>query len=235
MATGLQYHINSILRRWHVLALDMLWIVLAWVGAYWLRSNLEGFTPEFFLSCTQVLPYVFIVQLIVNYVVGLHRGEWRFVSLPDFAQIIKAVVFGTACAALTVFVITRLQLVPRSVFVFYAMLLGMGLGGSRLAYRLLKDKHFASRSGKRVVILGAGAAGDQLVRDLRRNHPGEYHVVAFLDDDAKKVGRQIQGVTVVASCHILSEIVERWNVELALIAMPSATDDEILCQAFTNY
>lgn len=227
MARGIYYHLNTILRRWHVLAFDMLWIVAAWFGAYWMRSNLESIPEDFLNTCTQLLPYVFMVQLIVNYVVGLHRGEWRFVSLPDFSQIFKAVIFGTACIAFTAFVVTRLYLVPRSVFVFYAMILGIGLGGSRVAYRLMKDRHFTRRSGRRVVILGAGSAADQLVRDLRRNYPKKYNVVAFLDDDVTKVGSQIQGITVVASCDVLEEIVERWGVELALIAMPSANEEEM--------
>jgi len=97
---------------------------------------------------------------------GLHRGEWRFASISDLTQIIKAVVFGTACIVLVAFVYTRLELVPRSIFVFYAFGLLVGMAGSRLVYRLIKDKHFSKNTGKKTIIIGAGAAGEQLVRDL---------------------------------------------------------------------
>jgi len=227
MPGGISKHFRTALYRWRVVLHDLLWIPIAWFGAYWLRSNLETIPQVFLDTCLTLLPYVFVVQLLVNFAVGLHRGEWRFVSLPDLSKIVKAVVFGTACIAFTAFVVTRLNLVPRSIFIFYALLLAAGMGGTRLAYRLYKDRHFSSRSGRKVVIIGAGSAGEQLVRDLRRNFPKKYNVIAFLDDDDAKIGRQIHGVPVVASVDVIEDVVDRWGVDLALLAAPSAKDDEM--------
>jgi len=224
---GFKRQLLTALLRWRVVVHDMFWIPIAWLAAYWLRYNLESIPEVFLDTCLQLLPFVFIVQLTVNFVIGLHRGEWRFASLPDLTQIVKAVLFGTACVAFIAFAITRLELVPRSVFVFYAVVLLGGMGGSRIFYRLIKDRHFSKNTGRKTIIIGAGVAGEQLARDLKRHYSDIYNVVAFLDDDEKKIGRELQGVPVSASSDVIHETVEKWGVELALIAVPSASDDEM--------
>ncbi|MGH1428240.1 MAG: polysaccharide biosynthesis protein [Arenicella sp.] len=227
MSNSFKNQFITALLRWRVVLHDMCWIPVAWLAAYWLRYNLDS-VPEVFLdSCITLLPYVFVVQTVVNFAVGMHKGEWRFASLPDLVQIIKAVMFGTASVAFVAFVVTRLNFVPRSVFILYAMLLLTSMAGSRLAYRYFKDRHFSKTKGRKVVILGAGAAGEQLVRDLRRHYSNLYNIVAFLDDDEKKIGRQIQGIPVSASCDVVGDTVEKWGVELALIAVPSASDEQM--------
>lgn len=227
MPGGIAKQFRTAIYRWRVVTHDMLWIPIAWIGAYSLRYNLDNIPQIFLDTCLTLLPYVFVMQLLVNFTVGVHRGEWRFASLPDLTQIVKTVLFGTATVALAAFVVTRLNYVPRSVFVLYAMILLVGMGGSRLIYRLFKDRHFSSRAGRKVVILGAGSAGEQLVRDLRRNFPKRYNVIAFLDDDPAKIGRQIHGVPVAASCDVIEDTVDKWGVDLALIAVPSATDEQM--------
>ena len=227
MSNSFKNQLLTALSRWRVVFHDMFWIPIAWLAAYWLRYNLDSVPDVFLESCLALLPYVFVVQSLVNFAVGMHRGEWRFASMPDLVQIIKAVMFGTACVAFVAFVVTRLNFVPRSVFILYAFVLLMGMAGSRLTYRYFKDRHFSKTAGRKVVILGAGAAGEQLVRDLRRHYSNVYNIVAFLDDDDKKIGRQVHGIPVSASCDVVADTVEKWGVELALIAMPSASDEEM--------
>ena len=227
MSNGFKSQLLTALSRWRVVFHDMFWIPVAWLAAYWLRYNLDSVPDVFLESCINLLPFVFVVQAMVNFSVGLHKGEWRFASMHDLVQIIKAVMFGTASVALVAFVITRLHFVPRSIFILYAFVLLSGMAGSRLAYRYYKDRHFLKRSGRKVVILGAGAAGEQLVRDLSRHYAKLYNVVAFLDDDEKKIGRQIQGIPISASCDVVADTVEKWGVDMALIAMPSASDEQM--------
>ena len=220
--------ISSLIYRWRIILHDMFMIPLAWVCAFWLRYNLEAIPEQFLKSAVYALPVVIGVQTVTNVFVGLHRGEWRFVSLPDLSLIFRAVVIGTTSIAFTLFLVAeRLQYVPRSVFILYALILGLLMCSSRLIYRLLKDRHFSARSGRKVAIIGAGAAGEQLLRDLRRNHPNRYNIVAFLDDDAGKIGRQIHRVPVVASPDVLQDLIYRWDIDLALIAVPSADEQQM--------
>jgi FlaA1/EpsC-like NDP-sugar epimerase len=214
--------------RWRIILHDMLVIPAAWFAAYWLRYNLEAIPEIFLLSAWAALPVVIAVQTVTNIFVGVHRGEWRFVSLPDLSLIVRSVLVGTTAIAFTLFLVAeRLQYVPRSVFILYALILAGLMSGSRLFYRLLKDRHFSTRSGRKVVILGAGAAGEQLLRDLTRNHPNRYNIVAFLDDDPSKIGRQIHRVPIVASPDVLQDLIYRWDIDLVLIAVPSANDEQM--------
>ena len=135
--------------RWRIVLHDAAIVPLAWLTAYWLRYNL-GVIPDTFLSNAFVLlPVVIAVQLLINIATGVHRGEWRFVSLPDLSLIFRAVGIGTLAIAFTLFLVAeRLAYVPRSVFVLYALVLMALMCGSRLLYRLFKDRHFVTRSGR---------------------------------------------------------------------------------------
>jgi len=220
--------IQTLIYRWRIILHDMLMIPLAWMGAYWLRFNLETVPDIFLQSAIYALPVVIAVQALINVLVGVHRGEWRFVSLPDLTLITKSVVISTAAIAFTLFLVAqRLMFVPRSVFILYALILALLMCGSRLVYRLFRERHFSSRSGRKVVILGAGTAAEQLLRDLRRNHPNRYNIVAFLDDDPSKIGRQIHRVPIVASPDVVQDLVDRWDIDLILIAVPSANDKQM--------
>lgn len=220
--------LTTLIYRWRIVLHDMLVIPLAWLGAYWLRYNLEAIPDIFLQSAVFALPVVVTVQTVTNLFVGVHRGEWRFVSLPDLSLITKSVVIGTAAIAFTLFLVAeRLSYVPRSVFILYVLILAALMCGSRLFYRLIKERHFSTKSGRKVVILGAGAAAEQLIRDLRRNHPDRYNIVAFLDDDPSKIGRQIHRVPIVASPDVLQDLINRWDIDLVLIAVPSASDQQM--------
>ena len=91
---------------------------------------------------------------------GLYRGVWRFASLPDLVRIIKAVAMGVLVLALELFFITRLQDVPRSILPLYGSTLVAVLGGPRLLYRCFKDHRLYTSSGKPVLIVGGGSAGE---------------------------------------------------------------------------
>lgn len=207
---------------------DIAVIPFAWMGAYWLRYNLETIPVIFLQGALFALPVVIAVQAVTNIFVGVHRGEWRFASLHDLNLIFKAVLIGTATIAFTLFLVAeRLAYVPRTVIVLYVFILTALMCGSRLFYRLIKERHFSTHSGRKVVILGAGAAGEQLLRDLNRNHHDLYNIVAFLDDDPKKIGRQIHRVPIVASPDVLQGLINRWDIDLVLIAVPSANDEQM--------
>lgn len=218
----------SLIYRWRIVLHDVVAIPIAWMAAYWLRYNLEEIPEAFLIAAVYALPVVISMQALTNAFLGVHRGEWRFVSLPDIFVILRTVFVGTLLIAFSLFLVAeRLMYVPRSVFILYALILTLLMCGSRLVYRLLKDRHFSSRAGRKVIILGAGAAGEQLLRDLTRNHPNRYNIIGFLDDEPGKIGRQIHRVPVVASCDVLPDIIDRWDIDMALIAVPSANDEEM--------
>jgi FlaA1/EpsC-like NDP-sugar epimerase len=175
-----------------------------------------------------LLPLVLLIQGSAFVYFGLYRGVWRFASLPDLSRIVRAVVVSTALLAVAIFLLIRLEYVPRSVFIIDAVLLIVLLGGPRLLYRFLKDHSVGSKGLRdKVLVVGAGAAGEGLVRDLLRMRPLVYTPVAFVDDDQAKQGREIHGIRVVGSCDDLAEVVEQWDVDLIMLALPSASSSQM--------
>jgi FlaA1/EpsC-like NDP-sugar epimerase len=216
---------------------DLLMVPIAWFGAYWLRFNLDSFPEGYVNQAMVLLPVVWISQGSMFWYFGLYRGIWRFASIPDLLRIFKAVTAGVLIAAVAIFLLTRLQSVPRSVFVLDGILLFLLLGGPRFLYRLLKDhslyqliqdrKTFSETERKNALIVGAGRAGEALARDLLRDSSGSYFPVAFVDDDRRRIGKEIHGVPVEGSCNEIPLIVTRLEVDLIIIALPSATSRQI--------
>ncbi|MCU0937252.1 MAG: polysaccharide biosynthesis protein [Gammaproteobacteria bacterium] len=201
---------------------DLVMVPLAWLGAFWLRFNLGEIPSEYLSQALRLLPVVVVVQGGVFWWMGLYRGVWRFASLPDLLRILKATALGTLLVLTAVLLLTRMEHVPRSVFVVYAILLPLLLGGPRLAYRWSKDHRLYAGSGKRALIVGAGRAGDLLVRDLLRDARWGYEPVGFVDDEARRLGREVHGVRVLGTTVELPGLVQQYGIETILIAIPSA-------------
>ena len=216
------YWIGRLRHRVAAFAHDVLMVPVAWVGAFWLRFNLGDIPQAYLEQAISLLPTVMVGQSLVFWAMGLYRGVWRFASLPDLLRITKATALGTVVILAAVLLFTRMENVPRSVFVLYAILLPLLLGGPRVAYRWLKDHRLYSNSGKRVLIVGAGRAGDILVRDLQRDAKWNYQPIGFVDDGARRSGREIHGVRVLGGTEDIPALVEKYAVEVILIAIPSA-------------
>src|SRR5574342_952048 len=109
--------------RFAAFAHDLLMVPIAWFAAYWLRFNLGPIPEDFLHQALVLLPVVWIVQGGMFWYFGLYRGIWRFASIPDLMRIVKAVTAGVVIAATVSFILTRLQSVPRSVFILEGILL----------------------------------------------------------------------------------------------------------------
>ncbi|MEN9681475.1 MAG: hypothetical protein RLZZ627_1368 [Pseudomonadota bacterium] len=202
-------------------------VVLAWLGAYWLRFNL-GLPPQKYVDAALgALPVVLVIQAVVFSRLGLYRGVWRFASLPDLIRISKAVLLGVLLIAVSLHLYTRLLWVPRSVLPLYVLLLGLFLSGPRLVFRMWKDQGVMMKEGQRALVVGAGRAAELLVRDLMRERAAQFYPVVLVDDDPGKKGSEIHGVRVRGGCEKIPELVESFDIEIVLIALPSASDREM--------
>jgi len=201
---------------------DLLMVPLAWFFGYWICFNFSSIPAEYLSEAILWLPLTIATQTAAFIYFGLYRGDWRFASFPDLMRIIKAVLIGTLICLTIITLATRLNHVPRIVFPFYGMgLIGL-LGTPRFFYRWLKDRKHYLNQGKRVLIVGAGRAGEMLVRDLLRDPERCLLPVGFLDDDIRKQGLEIHGIRVLGTCDRISDLAEELDVELILLAVPSA-------------
>jgi FlaA1/EpsC-like NDP-sugar epimerase len=161
---------------------------------------------------------------------GLFRGLWRYTGARDLVTITWATMLGTIGFALILAVAGQTH-VPRSVFVIESLVALLAVGGVRFAIRMMRRAVPALLRGfgrdvphaRRVLIVGAGDAGEMLMREIRRVHKGRYEAVGFLDDNPAKQGGSIHGVPVLGAVADLRAIVAARTVDEVLIAAPTAT------------
>ncbi len=205
---------------------DIVAVILAWWLAYLFRFNFE--IPSLYLASFEgTLPWVIPVQTASFFCFGLYREVWRYVSLHDLRRILYAVLTAATVAPLALFMLQILVGVPRSVLLLDPILLRVLMGGSRLTYRLWKEKRLFGKNtlrGKPVLVLGAGGAAVRLLKELSRSV--EWRVVGLLDDDPTKRSKILDGVQVLGQIADLPVLVEKLGVSHAIIAMPSATHRE---------
>ncbi len=212
------------IRNWMALGHDVAAAMIAWYLAYWLRFNTD--IPQYNVpNMLGTMLWVVPLQALIFFGSGMYRGMWRYASVPDLQRIALAVALSTLAIALVLLLLPPQQPpVPRSVMLLDPILLILILGGSRLGYRVWKERRLRNvlgSPGRPVVILGAGDAAADLLKNLAR--AGDWRVLGLLDDNPSKRGRQIQGVNVLGTIEELVDLAPRLDVERAIIAMPSAS------------
>jgi len=221
----LQNSLQKFYTKLPVILFDVLAIPFAWCCANAFQFNSRVLFQDWLLhSAWKPLVILVMLQVACYYGFKVYRGLWRFSSLGDMARILKAVCVGTLLAYPVFYTLAWLQTIPRTVLPLYGLLLMACLCGARLTLRYRWDKQGkqldADEAVKRVVIVGAGNAGESLVRDLQRTH--DYLPIGLVDDDNKKWGLEVHGVRVLGSIPELSELVTQCEADLIFIALPSA-------------
>jgi FlaA1/EpsC-like NDP-sugar epimerase len=156
-----------------------------------------------------------LVALGVFLQTRLYRGSWRYASLRDLVEIVKAVTMIILIFASMMFFVTRLESLPRTVLIINWMVLLVLLGGSRLAYRALRDGRLLIPTGLSrtsripVLLIGAENEAEQFIRDLSRDPTSIYEVVAIVDNNPHYKNRTIHGIHIYGGIDMLSNIVRK--------------------------
>ena len=243
------------LRNRHFVALDLLIFCATPVLAVWLRTegidNLSGW--DFVLRFADALALYALVAAMLRLAVfvpfGLYARYWRYASIDELGQIILAVATSTLLVVLVFFGVLRPFTVrtfgvgpgdlPRTLPFIDGILVLLAVGGVRysvrLAERMRQRRRSRTTSSTRVVVIGAGDAGAMIVKEMQANPQLGLDPIGFLDDDARKHGVYICGVQVIGDRNRIPEMVERYQVQQAVIAMPTASGRTIrelarLCQ-----
>ncbi len=171
---------------------------------------------------------------------GLYKGVWRFSSMHDLIRVVKASATAIAISLVACFFMTRLDGVPRSMFLIEFLILIIGLGGGRFVYRFLKDQTSlramiggSDATLKNVLIVGAGRAGEKLIRDIYATPALKLKVIGILDDDKFKKNVLIHNIRVFGGVDLIPQIVSKYNVDKVFIAIPSANGDDV--KKIVNY
>ncbi|MGA1840533.1 MAG: polysaccharide biosynthesis protein [bacterium] len=216
---------------------DIILFVVAYAGSYLLRFDMK--VPYiYYLNFRNTLVPIIILKTFIFFWFGLYRGMWRYTSLKDLENIIKASLVSSASIIVFILAIHRFEKFSRSVFFVDGILTIFLTGGLRLGIRLFfdyrkrgsftwnKDKKL-QKKGKKVLIIGAGDAGEKILREIHDNVDLHYHVIGFLDDDYNKINRLIHGVKVIDSIDGIISLQERTDFDEIIIALPSVSGERM--------
>lgn len=184
--------------------------------------------PRYYYVLTQILPFVLVIKLCVFHVFRIYRFSWTYIGLEELLHTAIATVFASLTLAAVLFMFHTLPALsgfPRSVIVIDFAFTLIGIAGIRMgkrSFRCLRSLKRDPPGGRRCVIVGAGAAGEMVVRGLLQDGGISYWPVGFVDDDPKKQGVSIHGVPVLGPRSCLLEILKSQGIDAVLIAMPSA-------------
>ena len=218
------------LEHWHIIALglmlyDSLALSFSYLIALWLRYDLRYSTIEaiYIERWKSFAPLYIGVSLLVFWCLKLYKSIWRFASYSELLRVSMATVI---CSAFHVLGITLfLGRMPISYYVIGAILQYLAVLGIRFSYRfvLLLRKVNNKKNLHRIMVIGAGSAGQMLIRDIHRSGEVDGTVVCIIDDNKNKWGRLIDNIPVVGGRESILEAVEKFAVDKIFLAIPSAT------------
>ena len=215
-------------RRIFEVLLDVVLIVLAYWSAYAIKFEPFSDSPAWKLFL-RTLPVVVVVRLAAFLLFGVYRGIWRYTGIDDLMAFAKAVAAGSLVSVVIVLFKFRFEGYSRAIFVIDALVMLSLLAGSRIAFRFFRQVLPAANGTKsrRVLIYGAGDAGELLLRELLNNRDLGYAPVGFMDDDPKKQGKVIHGFRVFGGNGLLKRTVGEQQVEQVLISSPRISAERI--------
>ena len=232
---------------WVMIVADSIFLCLSFYLAYLIRFD-GVFSPHYFKLFLKTVFWLVPLKLTCLFIYGAYKGMWRYTGIYDMENLLKACLLSTT-AVISVLVITvRFEGFFRSIFIIDFFLTFFFLSGVRISIRLiLTPGHVASlipfcaknsrRIGeKKALVVGAGSAGEKLLREIRENPEIEYHVVGCVDDDKKKHSQTIHGVSVLGAVKDIGAISENHGVDEIIIAISAASATEMrrvvrICEA----
>jgi len=187
-----------------------------------------------------LLLFFLVVKLLVFWLFKQYRGWWRYVGISDLLGIFRASLISTLIIVALWFTVGRIDAVranlppdmkrpAEGVCIADMFATVLMLGGLRIVIRLYYEEFRTAEAGrlKRFLIVGAGNAGEALLREIHRMPVAQYEVVGFIDDDPIKKGTNIHGIPVLGTVEQLPEVCEERNIEEIAIAMPSASHQQL--------
>lgn len=220
---------NSYIRKSILLILDIILVGISLLISYLLRF--DRISNFYFEQYKDVVMFVVAIYIINNWIFGLYKKMWRYASIQELLGIF----WSTTCSAFLNYILfwgigTR---IPRSVILINWILSMFFIGGSRFTYRVLRERKNKNRFGKnkinkkRLMIIGGGNAGANLVKELVQNPESQYKPVIIVDDAEWKLNNQIFNTPIKGTTDDIHELVISEEIEEIIIAIPSASKSRI--------
>jgi FlaA1/EpsC-like NDP-sugar epimerase len=213
---------DSLLRHRRPVVISLQLIVAAASHYAALMLRFDGAIPrDVTAALPTLLPILLALRAAGLIAFHLYEGLWRYTSIRDMIHVVGAVAVSTLAFDQIIRWLPTAHPYPRSVLLIDACVLVMLLAAMRLGRRLYRELARSSRD-KRVLIYGAGDAGEMIVRDMRRNPHYEYEPIGFVDDNPAKVGSKIHGLKVLGTSAALGPIIAATRPDAVLVAIARA-------------
>ena len=209
---------------------DFIAVIASYFLALWLRFDFvfSRIETRYLEAYARFIPFYAVLTVLVIWLFRLYRTLWRYIGIRELVRTIEASLLLSVvhAAGITLF----FGRMPFSYYIGGALIQLFLLTGIRFAYRILdfwRRKRLQDREAKdRVMLIGAGSAGQLILRDMVTNFDSKEKVVCIIDDDPNKRGRYLEGVPIVGNRDDILESVNKYHVDKIYLAIPSATAEQ---------
>lgn len=217
------------LRNIFLFFVDIVLLAISVAVAYLLRF--DGSIPAVHIEViSNHLGFTIFLKIIVFYFFKFYNSLWAYASVEEMIQIVAGTLLAQGVVVVYLFFVQAA--VPRSIFIIVWFVEVIMLGGLRFSYRLLRKYKnqgsiFQKSTHKRVMVVGAGEAGVMVVKELRKHKQLNSLPVVLIDDDKRKIWKNINGLTVMGNRDDIARIAKSYRIDEIIIAIPSASKREI--------
>jgi FlaA1/EpsC-like NDP-sugar epimerase len=215
-----------------ILVIDMACVTFAFGLAYLFRFDFDVLKKVNMSHAAHGLLLSIALYALTFFIFKLHRVIWRYASLSEMIRLTKQVALGFVLTAPVVYMVFGLHYVPLSIFPLQAFFYLSMLVASRGMYRLYRGVSASQVTAKQILIIGAGSAGEGMLREMLRHADRGYRPIGLLDDDPSLQGRSIHGVKVRGRCDQLKKILIQSKPDMVVLAIPSLQDNHLLNQVY---
>jgi FlaA1/EpsC-like NDP-sugar epimerase len=214
-------------RRAVLIIIHFVHIAIAYYLAFIIRFE-SVISPEYMNMMLAYFPIIVLIRLVLFFRAGLYKDMWGYSSIGDMIKVLRSITIGSAVFFVVVRYLIGGKGFPMSIYILDWLLLIIISGGSRLSIRVFREYLSSDPSGKKILIVGAGDAGEIIVRDIKNSRgSSSYEPIGFIDEDPLKKGLRIHGVPIFGPIQVIPKIVEKHKPEEILIALSSRDSHNI--------
>lgn len=227
-------NVNKKIEHWQVISIllmfyDFLTVVFSYFLALWIRFDcrISLIEPQYLKECCNSIVFYAIFCVVIFYFARLYKSIWRFASYSELLRVISATLITSIIhIVIMTFNVYRM---PVSYYLIGTVLQFCFTLGIRFSYRfilLLRSRKYTNTNVKKVMLIGAGSAGQMIYRDINNSKAINEKVVCFIDDNPNKWGRYIDNIPVYGGRDCIMEAVKKFEIDKIYVAIPSAKPDD---------
>ena len=212
---------------WTLLLADIIAINFAYAMALFIRFDGSPEILSYFKMASQYMIVITIIKIVTFQYFKLYKSLWEYASVDEMIEIVIAVLVGNVISML--YLLLMGGNFPRSLYILVPVLDMVLIGVSRFFYRVIRRIRYGiigMGDSKRVLIIGAGAAGVMILKEFRNHESIKSRPIVFIDDDHEKQGKSINRIPVVGTRDDIVKVCEKYYIDEIIIAMPSAKAED---------